>query len=99
VGGQRGDTQDFFFAGRSATQQGAGRNAFGCPVHKLLWWLLKCLKPWKCPQTPMQITLVCEHYPTVVIAKEIHVQSPLPELVSSETSLTFAGQGKRKSGT
>lgn len=43
MGESRGNTQDFCFAGRTTTQQGAGKDVFVCPVHKLLWWLLKCL--------------------------------------------------------
>lgn len=42
-GGRWGSTQGFCFAGRCA-QQGTGKSTLGCPVHKLLWWLLKCLK-------------------------------------------------------
>lgn len=42
-GGRWGSTQGFCFAERSA-QQGTGKSTLGCPVHKLLWWLLKCLK-------------------------------------------------------
>lgn len=38
-----GSTQGFCFVGRSA-QQGTAKSTLGCPVHKLLWWLLKCLK-------------------------------------------------------
>lgn len=38
-----GSTRGFCFAERSA-QQGTGKSILGCPEHKLLWWLLKCLK-------------------------------------------------------
>lgn len=93
---QVGRQAGFLFCEEMCGTAGCREECIRLPCAEIALVAPEVLKPWKRPQTAMQITRVRERCPTVAIAEEIHVQSALPELLSSETSIAFAGNRKRE---